>query len=512
MRWIALLALCLVCSSAASAAGTDDEYLDVYYAILQGDSLQHNGMSAQAAAKYRQAQSALQQIQSDHPLWNPDMVHFRLDYLAEQLQGLDKVVSPAPASAAAVIAPAVAPPPGLAQQMAGLQEQVRALTAANGELQNKLKEALSVQPAAVSPRELARAGETIVALEKERDLLRVVVEQAKASKPQTTLPAELAKALADAKGLAANQAKQIAQLQARGAELEKKLAAANIELGVRMKELADAEARGDADLLGARAALRQARQQRDEFEKKLEAAQGGSDFSSASFPLPAEPFKPVTPANSPPPTDPPAAAPATNAAPPHTVHTMKDLPPGLGPLMAIALRASTEQDFPKAEQTLQDILRQDENNVYVLANLAKAQLAENHLDDCEKTVLKALALDPNDAPSLYFLGVLRYRQNKLDDALDALSRSAQFNPTNSGTQNYLGCILAEKGRHADAEAALRKALELEPGYGEAHYNLAYLYATENPPSPALARWHYDRALSLGHAKNPDLEKMLSATK
>src|SRR5271157_2177430 len=116
MRWIALLALCLVCGSAASAAGTDDEYLDVYYAILQGDSLQHNGMSAQAAAKYRQAQSALQQIQSDHPLWNPDMVHFRLDYLAEQLQGLDKVVSPAPASAAAVIAPAVAPPPGLAQQ------------------------------------------------------------------------------------------------------------------------------------------------------------------------------------------------------------------------------------------------------------------------------------------------------------------------------------------------------------------------------------------------------------
>src|SRR5208282_374444 len=144
-----------------------------------------------------------------------------------------------------------------------------------------------------------------------------------------------------------------------------------------------------------------------------------------------------------------------------------------------------------------------------LAHLAEVQFAASHLDDCEKTVLKALAVDAEDAPSLYFLGILRYRQEKLDAALDALSRSAKFNPTNASTQTYLGCVLDEKGMHSAAETALRKALELDPRSPDAHYNLALVYASEKPPSPALAQWHYDRSLALGHAKNPGLEKTLS---
>jgi tetratricopeptide (TPR) repeat protein len=242
------------------------------------------------------------------------------------------------------------------------------------------------------------------------------------------------------------------------------------------------------------------------LEKKLAAATRGAGNSAP----PAASFKPVTPANSPPPTDPPADPPAaaTPADPKHAVHSSKDLPPGAGALMADALRASMERDYATAEQKYREILRQDKNNVYVLAHLANAQFAANRLDDCEKTITKALAVDADDPPSLYFLGILRYRQEKLDAALDALSRSAKFNPTNSGTQNYLGIVLAEKGLRPAAETALRKALQLDPNYADAHYNLALVYAGEKPPSPALARWHYDRAVTLGHAKNPDLEKML----
>jgi tetratricopeptide (TPR) repeat protein len=215
------------------------------------------------------------------------------------------------------------------------------------------------------------------------------------------------------------------------------------------------------------------------------------------------------------PSHPPAQLPATSAAPvehPRVAHSSKDLPPGAGPLMADALRASMERDFAQAESKYQEILRQDANNVYVLAYLANAQFAEGHLDDCEKTVDRALALDPEDPASLYLLGVLRYRQEKLDAALDALSRSAKLNSTNAGTQNYLGCVLADKGLRPAAETALRKALQLEPDYGDAHYNLAFVYATDKPPSPELARWHYKRAVDLGHAKSPALEKLLGAGK
>ena len=78
------------------------------------------------------------------------------------------------------------------QQNAGYQEQIRSLTAANTDLQGKLKEALSVQPAAVNPDDLAKAQAKIVALQKERDLLAVALEQEKADN---------ASAIADAKAL-----------------------------------------------------------------------------------------------------------------------------------------------------------------------------------------------------------------------------------------------------------------------------------------------------------------------
>jgi Flp pilus assembly protein TadD len=110
------------------------------------------------------------------------------------------------------------------------------------------------------------------------------------------------------------------------------------------------------------------------------------------------------------------------------------------------------------------------------------------------------------------MGILRYRQEKLDEGLDALSRSAQLNTTNPSTQFYLGCVLADKGMRPAAETAFRKALQLEPDYSDAHFNLALVYASEKPPSTGLARWHYKKALNLGHPRNPKLEEILGTDK
>ena len=152
-----------------------------------------SGHADAAAQRYLQAQTDLLKLQTDHPSWNPDIVKFRLDYLADQLKSLGKaaITNAPPATATAKTAPqpaAVAPPvsigPSVADlehQNAGLQDQIHSLTDANTELRAKLKEALSVQPAAVSPDELAKAQAKIVMLQKERDLLAVELDQEKAA-------------------------------------------------------------------------------------------------------------------------------------------------------------------------------------------------------------------------------------------------------------------------------------------------------------------------------------------
>jgi Flp pilus assembly protein TadD len=105
------------------------------------------------------------------------------------------------------------------------------------------------------------------------------------------------------------------------------------------------------------------------------------------------------------------------------------------------------------------------------------------------------------------LGQLKFRQEKYDDALDALSRAAKMDPQDAQIQNYLGITLSQKGMRGPAETALRKAIQLDPDNASAHHNLAVVYLTQKPPLVELARWHYQKAVTAGHPRNPEMEKV-----
>ena len=175
-----------------------------------------------------------------------------------------------------------------------------------------------------------------------------------------------------------------------------------------------------------------------------------------------------------------------------------------------AQRQAAAGQFDKAEESYRQILRQNPNQVGVLANLAVVQVERGQLEEADKTLRQALTLAPDDARVLSTLGLLRFRQRRYDEALDALGRAAKLEPQNAQIQMRLGLVLSEKGLRGPAEAALRKAIQLEPGYGEAHNNLAVVYLTQDPPLVELARWHYRRALSSGAPRNPELEKLIES--
>jgi tetratricopeptide (TPR) repeat protein len=196
------------------------------------------------------------------------------------------------------------------------------------------------------------------------------------------------------------------------------------------------------------------------------------------------------------------------ASPNTGVKSVRELPAGAATLVAEAQRYFTAKQFDKAEERYLEVLRQDDKNVYTLANLAAIQLEMNHLDEAEKHIKQAIAGAPNDAYNLSILGYLKFRQEKYDEAFDALSRATQLDPQNAEIQNYLGVTLSHKGMRGPAETALRKAILLDPNYGAAHNNLAVIYLTQEPPLAALARWHYQKALAAGHPRNAELEKML----
>lgn len=201
-------------------------------------------------------------------------------------------------------------------------------------------------------------------------------------------------------------------------------------------------------------------------------------------------------------------------APPNTAEikdsrrALRQIPAGAATLVSEGQRAFQLRRYDEAERKFAQALQLDERNVDMLTYLAAAQLEQERFPEAEATLQRALAVDPNNADGVSLLGLLRFRQGRFEEAFDLLSRAAQLNPDNPYTQNYLGVTLSQRGQRAAAETALRRAVALDPNYGEAHANLAVVYALARPPALELARYHYQKARALGQPANPDLERRL----
>ena len=232
-RLVALLILMLAAPllSARAQQGPDDQYVIIYTLIQQADSLVSSGQPQQALVQYVQVQGELQKFQKNYPDWNPRIVSFRLNYLAEKIAEVTAKLSvvlqsgtppPAPpAPGAAPPASGAAPATSAADlepQFGALHEQVQQLQADNTTLQAKLKEALGAQPAAIDPRELTLAREIIRSLMKENDLLKVSLAQGKTGTAMGVAGAELdALKLAELALAEANQ--KLAEQTARASKL-----------------------------------------------------------------------------------------------------------------------------------------------------------------------------------------------------------------------------------------------------------------------------------------------------
>ncbi len=180
----------------SQADGPDEQYVGIYNLIQQGDTLNRDDHWASALAKYAEAQSALKKFQAGYPDWNAKVVNYRLNYLGSKITDLSlKVPAPGELAGTATNAPVAGsnqPPtaaPGNLQsllndagrQIAELQEQTRRLQAEKLVSEAKLKEALAAQPAAVDPREFARARDQITELQKQNDLLQTSLAEAKSN-------------------------------------------------------------------------------------------------------------------------------------------------------------------------------------------------------------------------------------------------------------------------------------------------------------------------------------------
>ena len=504
-----LAALFLGLLPARAAEGPDDRFVNAYSLIQQAETLLQNGQQTTAMERFQAAETVLKEIQRNYPSWNEKVINFRLRYVKEKMEPLAKLSKPAtPPKPSQPVAPipgvptGPGAPPVVDSPNARVVELEQMLRQANSEkdlLTAKLREALAAQPAQLDPRELAKAEERITALEKENSLLKATLDQAKEDTANLIDPGTVAdtrRKLTETKAQLENQ-KEIAEaltkdkrtLEREVASLKKKSTELAEKLQKASRKPSKAGAADPAEVASLRARL-----------AVLEAQK--VPYTAEELAL----LKPTSPGVLPTATASASAKEATKEARP--ARPPRRVPPGVGPLLAEAQASFAAKHYPEAEQKYKDVLRIDSTNPNALAFLAASQLEQKRIEEAEVNLRKALEEDPEHAFSLAMLGYLNLLQEKYQDALEILSRAAQLEPQNPNVQNNLGITLSKLGQSGPAETAFRKSIQFLPDFEDAHFNLAVIYANQKQPYLELARFHYNKALSGGHPKDSNLEKLL----
>jgi tetratricopeptide (TPR) repeat protein len=175
-----LILLAVGLSPAMAQQDADDQYLIIYSLIQQADGLAASGQPRQALVQYAQIQTELTKFQKVYPEWNPKIVSFRLKYVAEKIADVTArlpVAGSPPQTTASTSSGQGTTPAVSESELTALRRQLQQLQADNTTLAAKLREALSVQPAAIDSRELTRAQQQIESLMKQNDLLKTTLAE-----------------------------------------------------------------------------------------------------------------------------------------------------------------------------------------------------------------------------------------------------------------------------------------------------------------------------------------------
>ena len=202
--------------------------------------------------------------------------------------------------------------------------------------------------------------------------------------------------------------------------------------------------------------------------------------------------------------------PAASASQAPSVETKFHPPVGneLQPLAREANEDFARARYNEAETVYKKMLAREPMNPYLLTNQGVVLFRQGKLKSAEVVLKKSVGVKSNDAFTQATLGIVYYRMGRYDDAMTFLTQAITIDPKDAMAHAYLGITSSQKGWPEAGLEELQKAVALNPNYADAHFNIAVIYATNQPPSKDRARESYKTAISLGASPDPNLEKLI----
>lgn len=177
-------------------------------------------------------------------------------------------------------------------------------------------------------------------------------------------------------------------------------------------------------------------------------------------------------------------------------------------LLDKAREAFAAQKFSESATLYEDALRAEPKNTNALVGLGYSREREKKYPEAEAALKKCLIYEPNNEMASFHLGVTYFKQERWNDAMSSFEKNLAINAKNAPSRHYLGIIATKLNFIDRAEREFKTALAIDPNYGEAHFNLAVIYATGDPPQWDKAKTEYEQAIKKGVAPDENLEKLL----
>lgn len=144
--------------------------------------------------------------------------------------------------------------------------------------------------------------------------------------------------------------------------------------------------------------------------------------------------------------------------------------------MSAAVQHHQAGQIPQAAALYQQILQREPRQPDALQLLGVTKIQSGDPNAAIDLMRQAISHHPDHTEAHYNLGLAYRAVGENNIAEREFRRTIELEPRHVGALNNLGAILlSDSERHDEAETAIRDALKVDPGYAEAHNNLAVLH-------------------------------------
>src|SRR5262249_29592442 len=142
----------------------------------------------------------------------------------------------------------------------------------------------------------------------------------------------------------------------------------------------------------------------------------------------------------------------------------------------LAIRLANTGQLPDAIRELQNVLKDDPQNVQAHFYLAVCYYRAQRLDEAVSALNGTLAAAKNYPPAEELLGSIWLLKNDYVRARQQFTHLASVAPSNYGAHYNLGMLAMREGRADEALREFQAASRIDPGAAQPHSALGSLYS------------------------------------